>query len=189
MGVDKSQLYIYNYYLSYNGYSSYYGPIYMYLTFYAANYNEAYSIFYSYTNLLSTTSFNTYLATTRVQYNATDLTNTYSSYIYSYGVSQNSAQKSTQFTQTSQLYYSKQSVVWSTMSGWTKDGMISAESASVWDSFINWNASGTFSYTDGQYYITATENDFYSSSAATVYDNEFYVFVNGGYGASSVYDW
>jgi hypothetical protein len=93
-------------------------------------------------------------------------------------------------SQTDQVYYSNQVLSWSSMNGWTTDGSIAVQSQSVWYTFANWNASGSFNYGDNKYAITATENDFNSvASYSDIYSNEFYVTVSGGYGASSPLVW
>jgi hypothetical protein len=87
-------------------------------------------------------------------------------------------------------YYSNQSYAWSTNNGWNNDGIMVVTSKSVWYTFLDWTASGSFNYGDNKYYITAVENNFHNDATSSdICSNEFFVVVSGGYGASSPLVW
>jgi hypothetical protein len=90
----------------------------------------------------------------------------------------------------STLYFSNQSYAWSSQNGWDYDGSIAVSSQSIWYTFLDWTASGSFHYGDNKYYITAVENNFNNhADSSDICSNEFYLVAYGGYGASSPYVW
>ena len=111
------------------------------------------------------------------------------------------------------VYFSDQVLDWSSQQGWSSDGLIKVSSKSIWSSWVNWNATGEFSYGDHQYFISAVENDlippnnqydddYYLHDATALQTtgrrlqavndttlDEFYLVGYGGYGASNAFDW
>lgn len=141
-----------------------------------ASYDAAQTLYASYQALLTPSCFNTYFATTRVTYSATDLTNANctqvisSEYIYDPTYSHRGL---------TNLYFSNQTYSWSTIDGWLNDGSITLSSQSRWYTFVNWAASGAFSYGSHIYQLTVNESDYGSDST------NLYVYGIGTYGG----DW
>ena len=176
VGVNPSNVSITYYYIYSYSSSDYNGYVNLLVSGTAADAAAASAmentLYYSF----STSTFNTNLATTSVTYGAPDLNNTmcnywYESYFYYYDPTY-------QFRSGKTVYFSNQSYAWSTNNGWNSDGSINIASQSIWYNFINWDATGSFSYGSNLYSISAFETSYGSDST------ELYVYGTGNYGGN-----
>ena len=179
--TSKTLISISSYYLYQQSYPStqYMGYIYLETIVYGiADSDSAYNYAQSVSQLFTTTSFNNELHNVTIaEYNAQqDLSTAYSSFVYTY-VS-NVDDPTYDYPKYENVYYSNQSLAWSTNNGWLQDGSIVVQSQSIWDTAVNWDATGSFNYGSSLYSIMASEKTFGSEV------QEFYVYGTGNYGGN-----